>query len=56
MINENGVFTQPQRELSKVSWDLLLRKTNSKGEEVIKKLTPSEKIIKDLEEMGVFDN
>lgn len=56
MKNENGVFTQPQKELAKVSWDLLLRKTNDKGEEVIKKLTPSEKVIKDLEEMGVFNN
>lgn len=51
----NGVFTQPQEQLAKESWDLLLRKTDSKGIEITKKITPSEKVIKDLEEMGVFD-
>lgn len=50
----NGVFTQSQELLSKVSWDLLLRKTDSKGNETIKKINPSVKILNELEEMGVF--
>lgn len=52
----NGLFTIPQEQLEKSSWELLLRKKSESGNiEIVTKLNPSEEVIKALREQGVFD-
>lgn len=52
----NGLFVIPQKELEKSSWELLLRKKSENGNiETTVRLNPSEEVIKQLKDMGVFD-